>query len=454
MAEHKLTPPASLDLPAEPAGCGGELDTCAQLVRRSKEALARGEGTEAAQLALQAFKHHNSDEARQILESLFSGDASTLRQKIVAERPEGPRTMSTGASALQQPEQVSDEMQWWMVRGGVASVVCLSGMGLLSAAAPPSVSKALVCPLCFAVFILTLAVCCRIHTRYERYQPGVVIPVISELGILQPGTIVYQGGFLTVGLLLGLCMHNFGELVVPQLLPAAAAVAKKNPAAFGTAGGAAALSGAVRAGLASAAGAAVQGIATLEMKFSAQTLVHFAGAMLFMGGAFSHAQTIDLAYVEALSGGSAGSTGAAFLQKHQVAVWAHTFRHWTLHGGLPVVGFVLPLGFQVFQAATAKPTDPRAKQRGDGAESPTAVADEGRPNAAEAAIDGGMEAGMANVMGAMQWAIIFLFAAFYASYGADLWAACEETPRCMHPSPGAGKSMADAFWSSHPSRRP
>ena len=57
--------------------------------------------------------------------------------------------------------------------------------------------------------------------------------------------------------------------------------------------------------------------------------------------------------------------------------------------------------------------------------------------------DNGMEPGMANMMGMIQWAIIFLFAAYYATYCADLHAACVLTPSCANQAGRGSRDFVD-----------
>lgn len=431
--EHKISPKAEM------FGQGANSEdlnvlTENELLARAQQAFSDGDGTRAAQIALKAVKKHDSAVAKTLLEQIFTGQSH--------QRPMGTTLGQADETAIGKQkldEQADDEVWWWVSRGMLGLALTLLVMAGVSAAAPPSVSVAMLCPLCYVVFIATLAACCRIHNRYKRFQPGVTIPVISELGIFQPGTVVYQGGFTMVGLLLALSMRRFDELVSPQLQDAeAAAVARAQESRLPPPS----LEFAIKAGYAAAAGAALQGLCTLEMKASLQTLVHFGGAMLFMAGAFQHAQSIEPIYSEATN----PTVEALFFQRYIAVQWAHTLRHWMLHGAVPIMCFVLPLAFQVYsfvfprQTTVPKSTGPVARQQ-------SASGSQGQ-------CDGGTEPEMqpdvANAMGAMQWAIIFLFATYFATYTADLYAACSDTPSCMHPPPGRGKSLADSIWARYP----
>eukprot|EP01048_Picozoa_sp_COSAG05_P011871 COSAG05_NODE_1148_length_5730_cov_2.806784_6_plen_378_part_00 len=338
-------------------------DAMIAVARRHMES---GDGTAAAKLALEVYKQTRSVEAQELLEELFHGSAPEVQ----------------AASAL---EKEADSWLWFMIQagGGVALAA-----GAFSICVPPSVSVGLTPLLGFGSYASTLWICCGIHREHERYQPGVFIPVISELGITQPGTIVYQLGFTMVGVFLALSMFRIEDLVGPLLVPAAQAAGpvpgSREPLPdFHTA---------ILCGYGSAFGAALQGIFTLDMTPSLKVLLHFAGAMCFMAGAMQHAQAVDVLYTQAAvtaeqaakpadtttnaaaaAAASAGVMAERFLDVGYVRL-AHSFRHIAINGGLPVVGFVLPLGFHLYQSVTgtglgAKPPkddDNGAKKKEEG----------------------------------------------------------------------------------------
>lgn len=90
--------------------------------------------------------------------------------------------------AMQMTPEAEAEHEWWVywfsfVGSSLLGVLSLFGI-FISVAVAPGFANALL-PACgFLSFVVTMAVCCRIHSRHKRYQAGVFIPVISELGIL------------------------------------------------------------------------------------------------------------------------------------------------------------------------------------------------------------------------------------------------------------------------------
>ena len=152
---------------------GPELATARRL-------MAAGDGTGAAKIALAVYKREPSEEAKDILEELFHGSAQGAAE-----------SESKSAAAAAEAEVAS-----WLWAG-----VGLVGSGAVAMGAlervewvPPSTCISLVPLYGFGCYAVTLYICCGIHARYARYQLGVSIPVISELGMQQPGTIVYQVG--------------------------------------------------------------------------------------------------------------------------------------------------------------------------------------------------------------------------------------------------------------------
>jgi hypothetical protein len=88
---------------------------------------------------------------------------------------------------------------------------------------------------------------------------------------------------------------------------------------------------------------ALQGVFTLDLQPSLKVMLHFGGAMIFMWGGMTHAQTIEPVYA------AAATAEGCMLFSHAPVVAAAAFRRVAITGALPVVGFVLPLGFQVVQ---------------------------------------------------------------------------------------------------------
>jgi hypothetical protein len=169
----------------------------------------------------------------------------------------------------------------------------------------------------------------------------------------------------------------------------------------------------------------LQGFYTLELQASLKVMLHFVGAMIFMWGGMTHAQAIEPIY-------AAGASLECTLLAQPPVSMAATFRRVSITGVLPVIGFVLPLGFQLVQfvygdgSSAAKKSVEVTSQPNEQATKKTSLSSDAKSKGANQ--DGEEEtppthnsAGMSNGMGALQWAIVILFATFYASYAPDLY---------------------------------
>jgi len=215
---------------------------------------------------------------------------------------------------------------------------------------------------------------------------------------------------------------------------------------------------------------ALQGVFTLDLQPSLKVMLHFGGAMIFMWGGMTHAQTIEPVYA------AAATAEGCMLFSHAPVVAAAAFRRVAITGALPVVGFVLPLGFQVVQfvyggssedtaqesekavssgEASGKQEDETDKEGKGQVAKQKQKEDAAGPQEVRAVLSCAKQASkrakqsqsqshwwlqcmycmrvvcvqnsaaVSNAMGAMQWAIVVLFAAFYGSYGPDLYYAGE-----------------------------
>ena len=95
--------------------------------------------------------------------------------------------------------------------------------------------------------------------------------------IAYPQKLVYQSGFATVGVLLGIHIYVFRDTILKPHF-------SKNRVLSKTA------DNCVWYGFQAALGAGLQGLYTLQVNMSLQNLVHWGGAILFMSGAMQHAQ--------------------------------------------------------------------------------------------------------------------------------------------------------------------
>jgi len=95
------------------------------------------------------------------------------------------------------------------------------------------------------------------------------------MGVQGPGRRAYQIGFSCVGVLLCLHMYNLSNAIQRELVVRDVDTSKLQ-------------SQMIRYGFQAAIGAGVQGIFTLEHHVSAQSIVHWIAAALFMHGSVNH----------------------------------------------------------------------------------------------------------------------------------------------------------------------
>jgi len=210
-----------------------------------------------------------------------------------------------------------------------------------------------------------------------RQFRGLIFPAISELGVAQPQKSVYQVGFVTVGLLLALHVYVLSQIVIPKLVPSNAEPERTKAA-----------SNCIWYGYQAAFGAGLQGLFTLELQVSPQSIIHWVAAVLFMMGSMHHAQLSSNIYDDAIAEGALPAP----------VVWAATLRSAILKYST-VVMFLPVILCQVF--ASSFPQQPPQQAEGGDPQMP------GSPT-------------MMNAMGLMQWFIILQFAFYFASYAVDL----------------------------------
>lgn len=256
--------------------------------------------------------------------------------------------------------------------------------------------------LAFVSMVGTVAVCWTWYRQLPSTLPGRYFPAISELALEMPGKLVYQAGFASCGLMLSVGFVLYQELIVVefQRLPqeSRAAIMENTHQAL-------------RWAHISAAGVAIQGIFTLEKVISARCFVHWAGAIMFIVGAMSHAKASSAVYELA-------HQLDLDLMKSKTVINANYFRQGVLKFSSFSV-FLIPLFYQAMRLLEEAPAAPAS---GPDAE---------RNLAGE------------NAMGLAQWSIIFQFAVYYLSYAADLFVASRLFYRGRRPS-GLGHPMCAA----------
>jgi len=225
-------------------------------------------------------------------------------------------------------------------------------------------------PLSVLIWIVTtLAGCYWLHKPLS--SPETVLPGISELGIAPPARGVYRGGSAAVGLLLACTIRLYASLLLPQLVDSASA----SRAAEST-----------NMGYVAALGAAVQGVFTLDTGLSAQTLLHFAGAIAFVLGTMWHAAASNALFSDLRDVPLADAAAA------RAAVGA---RRACLEG-LPFVMLLLPAGLQAWHGVMGSTSKAKAVK-------------------------------LQSMIGIAQWALVLNCAIFYGTYALDFWVVLESS---------------------------
>ncbi len=207
-----------------------EEDETPAYVGRARDLIREKQVTEAAKELLGGLKDSGDClEARVLLDEIFSGRTTS---RLLSENSMGTSTARTGEGEpaagapsddglhmLQMTAEAAEEHEWWIywlsfVGTSLLGVLLLAGTFCSVAVSPALANGSL--PLAgFASFVVTMMVCCRIHGRHKRYQPGVFIPVISELGILQPGTVSSPPLFCPAHVcILPFCVSNSARVCV------------------------------------------------------------------------------------------------------------------------------------------------------------------------------------------------------------------------------------------------
>ena len=249
----------------------------------------------------------------------------------------------------------------------------------------------------------TLATCYYMwRTGPNLRDPRVIFPAISELGASMPEHRVYQVGFAVTGALLTVHIWLFSQLVLPRLLEYGNSELQQHA------------DSAVNWGYVSAAGVVLQGVFTLELKLSAQSCIHWAGAIAFMSGAMNHAQESKQLYDGALE-----LTDHVPLLRHGALLNTVEVRRFIVDYSSVFMFLPIILAQVLFASGGPPPAIP-APPAG------ASAAERQRHAALVQQQENAPDPKMMNTMGVMQWAIILQFAVYFCTYAVDLWFAVQE----------------------------
>lgn len=228
---------------------------------------------------------------------------------------------------------------------------------------------------------LFLTVTTAYYLWFPLREPGIYFPAISALGVAHPQKLVYQFGFVAVGITLATHIYVVRENLINQHLLNDNDIRRQKIA-----------NDCIWYGFLAAIGAGLQGLFTLEMKLSPKSFVHWGSAVMFMMGAMNHSQLSQQLYTEAKEHSE--------LLHVPLVVQITTFRTALLKYSSFIM-FAPMIISQIFFASTPKQ---RTEDVNPDIQPPS-------------------QPGTMNAMGLMQWCIILQFSFYFLSYAVDLWCA-------------------------------
>lgn len=189
-----------------------------------------------------------------------------------------------------------------------------------------------------AVVTATIVICYNLTKQAGRFPPGVSFPPISALGVAAPEKQVYQLGFTLTGLLLIATVFLFRRIMLPHIV--FGRTEDERQVAIST------INAALQSGLTMASGVILQGLFTLELKVSLQSIIHWSGALIFVWGAMRHCETASSLYAESVE-----KFQSPLLQTGPMRL-SMKFKRMCMQA--PMFLFVLPLLFQVLAARQSR----------------------------------------------------------------------------------------------------
>ena len=237
-------------------------------------------------------------------------------------------------------------------------------------------------PLASMFSVICTMIYCYVLWFPNRKDKSLYIPAISELGVGNPQHFYYQLGFGLTGFLLGVHMKGF-EFAMAKHLAHGEYINQEEPAEAVT------VQSCIKYGLWAAFGCVLQGLFTLQAPedLSAQSFVHWAGAIIFMVGAQRHAATSSELYSRA-SKYIIENEVVSPMSEDSFVAWAARLRNWLLENTSTTSFMIIILAQLVSHVYIPK----------DGFSA-------------------------MNMLGLVQWIIIGQFAVYFMTYALDVHAA-------------------------------
>jgi len=191
----------------------------------------------------------------------------------------------------------------------------------------------------------TLGLCYSLMAKANKIRKGVYFPAISELGVQRPEQLLYQVGMSLVACCLAVGMFGMEGALLRHFTFGhnATYVAEATQT----------LVGSRKAGLMAAVGVCTQGLFTLELTISFQSILHWAGTAVFAYGAFQHCEAM-LRLFDGIE---------SPLAEHPWFIWSNAAKHLCIEK-VPSLLFFLPILGQVLSASgIGGNTEPEPKEK-------------------------------------------------------------------------------------------
>ncbi len=245
----------------------------------------------------------------------------------------------------------------------------------------PAITHLLLCSGAILAFLFTVSYTWYLWFSNNHNKDGIFLPAMSELGLQAPEKYWYQYGFGFIGALMFVHVELFQFFIAKEISSSHVKHKTENIKRQEVAG---IFQKAIISGRVCALGATLQGIFTLENTASYQSIIHWTGAILFLMGAQSFTDTTDNLYKKM-------GKALSFLQGRQFRK-AVSCRKFVLESNTTFMGcimFLVPILWQI------------SKRIGG-------LSSQSSP-------------GLLNIMGAVQWILIFRYSLVFALYGIDAY---------------------------------
>jgi len=293
--------------------------------------------------------------------------------------------MATGSNT---PE---DTLPGWCRRWFTCILVV---SGLLTAVALYT-KHSFVCALlpmaCIVELLVTVGLC-YILIRPKLKGTSIVLPYVSELGMWFPEKWAYQLGFSMCSIMILATLHIFERKIAPHLLISVRGTDDELL-----------VYEAIKSGYYMSFGVALQGVCTLGIGVSVETVMHLLGALIFSVFGMTHCGTVRQLFQTGLSA------------NQEIGFFAHPLTKISINtrelclNRFPLLFILMPILFQSYQVLL---------------KSGQAFGEKPNPGAGETNNDNPPveeNSNLRNIIALMQWLVVLQSAIYFCTYSIDFW---------------------------------